>query len=94
MGEEEVEKIWNMYLREIIGIFDPRFEPTTIYVGDFLEGCKRNSIIAHEMTHYLQNYNNGKLDGLIDQTQDMIVYYEMQASKVEEEYYKKCKEGE
>jgi Zn-dependent peptidase ImmA (M78 family) len=51
-GAVEAQKILSIYLREIIGLFDPK--TNTIYIADWLAPCRRQSVLAHEITHFLQ----------------------------------------
>jgi hypothetical protein len=90
MGKEEADKMWIRYMDEIIGLFDPRFDPSVIYIDDSLVLCKKESILVHEMVHYLQNYNGGKMDGLLNRDADGHFFAEMQAQSIEEKFFKAC----
>jgi hypothetical protein len=51
-GMLEAQRILSIYLREIIGLFDPK--TGTIYIANWLTPCHQQSITAHEITHFLQ----------------------------------------
>jgi hypothetical protein len=56
-GDETASEIMDTYLKEVIGLFNPKAK--VIYVGSFMEPCRQESIIAHELTHYFQVMENG-----------------------------------
>ncbi len=85
-GEAEAIKTMNLYLKEVIGLFNPKTK--VIYVGDFMEPCEFNSIVAHEMTHYLQVLEYGTADLESIGFDDVHLFREMQASKIGNEYVK------
>ncbi len=80
-GPTKAQKMIDMYLKELIGLFDPKTR--NIYVGEFMNKCKRNSIIAHEMTHDLQE-KQGILNHLPED--DKHFFRELQAEKIQREY--------
>jgi hypothetical protein len=94
VGKEEADNIQNFLVdSDIIGGFYP-LEPRVIYVDESLETCKKRSVIIHEMIHYLQNYNDGKFDGLCNPSEDLIFSAEKKAESVEKAYYEKCVQHE
>lgn len=81
-GPDQAEKILKLYLDEIIGLFD--IHTDIIYVGSFLYSCRRQAILAHEMTHYLQIRKQGPQPaGWVDMG-TLHATREMEAYKVEE----------
>jgi hypothetical protein len=66
-GELLARKILDLYLREILGLYDPA--TNTIYVSKELGACRRQSIIAHELTHFFQ-YQTQKIKQPSDPTAD------------------------
>jgi hypothetical protein len=85
-GEAEAIKTMNLYLKEVIGLFNPKTK--VIYVGDFMEPCEFNSIVAHEMTHYLQVMAYGTADSQSDGLDDVYYYRELEASVIGNRYVK------
>ena len=84
-GEVEARKMMNKCLDEILGLFDP--ETKVIYVGDFMDSCKTQSIIAHELTHYLQVSEPKEFYHLPYDGENFIkMYNEMEASFIEERF--------
>ena len=85
-GHEEAHKIRDRYLKEVLGLFDPKNK--VIYVGDFMEPCKQQSIIAHEITHYFQNLERGEIDPQSYDAAATVTAYEMEASHIENTFMK------
>lgn len=80
-GPDQAEKILKLYLDEIIGLFD--IHTDVIYVGNFLQPCRREAILAHEMTHYLQIRTQGTQPvGWVD-LDTLHTTREMEAYKIE-----------
>ena len=83
-GEDRAQEIMQDYLSEIVGLFDP---PTgVVYVGDFLSPCRREAILAHEMTHYFQQKCWGPIEDAGPETQIRKWKREMEAYGNEEKY--------
>ena len=82
-GDEKANKIMDRYLKEILGLFDPK--TNVIYVGNFLEPCKQQSIIAHELTHYFQAMEPRKIDPQSYYGDSNMIRFgnEMEASNIE-----------
>ena len=85
-GKEKATKIMDEYLREVIGLFDPKTH--IIYVGSFLEPCKKASIVAHELTHYLQVMENGDVDPSTYNADEIRLVRELEAAGIEKKYGK------
>ncbi len=85
-GDETANEIMDQYLKEVIGLFNPKAK--VIYVGSFMEPCKRESIIAHEFTHFFQVMENGTPDLGSGDADAVRLFQEMKASKVENEFKK------
>jgi hypothetical protein len=56
-GPDEADAIMRTFLNEILGMFV--VETQEVFVGDFLEPCRRQAILAHEYVHYLQLVTRG-----------------------------------
>ncbi len=85
-GKNEANKIMSQYLEEIIGLFEAKTK--LIYVGSFLEACKQESIIAHELTHYIQVVENGEASPSNYRADNLRFFRELEASKVEKKFMK------
>lgn len=83
-GENEAKKAMDLYLKEVIGLFVPKLK--VIYVGSFMEPCKFNSILAHEITHYFQVMEDGPVDSRSIGFESIHFVREMQANKIANKY--------
>lgn len=83
-GPHEAERILNTYLQELAGIYDP--DSKTIYLGRFLAPCDQEAILAHELTHYLQVRQDGKVEQGRHDTENIQLKREMQAGAIEQRY--------
>jgi hypothetical protein len=84
LGAQEAKQIFNGFLQELVGMFDP--ETQSIYVGRFLPPCRREAILAHELTHYFQVRRNGRVDPDRPGADRIQSRLEMQASTIEMRY--------
>ena len=80
-GEEKASQMLDRYLDVVIGIFDPK--TNVIYVGNFLEPCEQQSIIAHEFAHYFQTMKQGEIDLQSYGASELKLRNEMEASNIE-----------
>lgn len=64
-GERQAQKILDVYLRELMGLYDP--STNIVYVSKEIGACRRQSIIAHELAHFFQ-YQTGKIKKPSDPT--------------------------
>jgi hypothetical protein len=83
-GEEKGNEIMDQYLKEVIGLFNPKTH--TIHVGGFLEPCKQESIVAHELAHYFQTAENGTVDLQSRGGGEIRLRNEMEAGMIENEF--------
>jgi hypothetical protein len=83
-GKKKADDLIEFYLKEVIGLFIPK--TCSLFVGDFIEPCKRRSIIAHELTHYLQHVENGPIDPKTKGADQIYFYNELQAGNIEQKY--------
>ena len=58
-GKDTAEKILDNYLKDVVGLFVP--DSQIICVGNFLDPSRRQAVLAHELTHYLQHWRYGKI---------------------------------
>jgi len=86
-GKEKANELLDFYLDEAIGLFIP--ETCELYIGNFLELCKMESIVAHELTHFLQHMEKGPIDSKRYGAENKLLFREMQAGKIEREYMEK-----
>jgi hypothetical protein len=83
-GEDEAQKILEGYLDEIVGLFS---EATlSIYVANFIESCRQEAILAHEMVHYFQHLMEGIIEAGSWGEHDERLIREMQAYHIQEIY--------
>lgn len=85
-GEDKAREALNLYLREVIGLFNP--ESKVIYVGGFMEPCKFDAIVAHEITHYFQIVAEGAVDSGWEGLGEIKFFRELQAEALGEKYVK------
>ena len=85
-GKETADEMIAVYLKEVIGLFVPR--TCSLYVGNFIEPCKRKSIIAHELVHYLQHLEDGPVPSNTKRAEQMYLFREMQAGNIEQSFMK------
>ncbi len=66
-----------------------------IYIGSFLSPCRREAILAHEMTHYFQNKVRGRTQPVgWEDAETMHFVREMEAYKIEKRYTEAfCSDG-
>ncbi|MEE9612864.1 MAG: hypothetical protein V3W19_16545 [Desulfatiglandales bacterium] len=85
-GENKAKETMDLYLNDLLGLFNPKAK--VIYVGSFMEQCKFNSIVAHEITHYFQVLEEGTIDPQSTGFDYTHLFREMQASKIMDMYMK------
>lgn len=85
-GENKAKETMDLYLNEVLGLFNPKAK--VIYVGSFMEQCKFNSIVAHEITHYFQVLEEGIIDTQSAGFEYIHLFREMQAGKIMDNYMK------
>lgn len=83
-GPARAREILKGFLSEIVGLFEP--STNVIYVGDFLSPCRREAILAHEMTHYFQHKYRGSIEENGTDPQIQKWQREMEAYGNEEKY--------
>ena len=83
-GTSEAQRILSVYLQEIVGMFDS--DTKSIYVGRFLAPCRREAILAHEITHYLQVHRHGRVEPDVHDAEHIQLRWEMQAITMERRY--------
>jgi predicted SprT family Zn-dependent metalloprotease len=76
----------DLYLNDLLGLFNPKAK--VIYVGSFMEQCKFNSIVAHEITHYFQVLEEGIIDTQSTGFEYIHLFREMQAGNIMDMYMK------
>lgn len=86
-GEKKAAEFMDFYLSEVIGLFIPK--TGNLYVGDFIEPCKKESIVAHELTHFFQHMKDGPVDPNSKDAADKHLYNEMQAGNIEKKFMEK-----
>lgn len=83
-GEKRAQEILQQYLDDIIGLYD--VDSGVIYIGSFLSPCKRQAILAHEMTHYFQNMVRGVHPVGWEDADTMHFVRELEAYKIEKRF--------
>jgi hypothetical protein len=84
-GESKARETMDQLLNELLGLFDPKTK--IIYVGNFMESCKTDAILAHEITHYLQHMQDGPGDPESEDFDLLYIYRELQADQIEKEFF-------
>jgi hypothetical protein len=83
-GVLEAERIMSIYLREVIGLFDPK--SNTIYIADWLDPCRLQSILAHEATHFFQ-YKTRPLENQTEiSAANQRLRWEIEAHQIEQRF--------
>ena len=80
-GVDQAKELMQTFLDEILGLF--AVETQVIYVGSFIEPCRRQSILAHEFVHYLQHVTQGPVTGYGEETERLKWMREFEAQKIE-----------
>ena len=86
-GEKKASELMDFYLSEVIGLFIPK--TSDLYVADFIQPCKKESIVAHELTHFFQHMKDGPVDPNSKDAANKHLYREMQAGNIEKKFMKK-----
>lgn len=86
-GEKKAAELMDFYLSEVIGLFIPI--TGDLYVGDFIEPCKKESIVAHELVHFFQHMKDGPVDPNSKDAANKHLYREMQAGNTEKKFMEK-----
>ena len=85
-GGTDPERRRRHYLSNILGLFLP--ETGVAYVRKDLTPCRRNSIIAHEYTHYFQNRQFGRTSYLKPHEQEEVhIFREQEAREIENQFF-------
>lgn len=92
-GEEKASELINFYINEVIGLYIPK--TNDLYVGDFIEPCIKEAVVAHELTHFFQNKKDGPVDPDSADAANVHLYREMQGSHIERKFIAEfCKTAE
>ena len=84
-GANKARETMDQLLDELLGLFDPTTK--IIYVGSFMDTCKTDSILAHEITHYLQHMQDGPGDPESEDFDLLYIYRELQADQIEKKFW-------
>jgi hypothetical protein len=84
-GENKARETMDQLMDELLGLFDPK--TNIIYVGNFMESCKTDAILAHEITHYLQHMQDGPGDTESEDFDLLYIYRELQADQIEKKFF-------
>lgn len=74
------------YPKNALGLFVPK--TGIIFIRKSLSPCRRNAVIAHELTHYLQVATCGRLRATTPYAREIHILREMEASDIEMKYIK------
>lgn len=90
-GLDEANKLMNVYLDSVVGLFDPK--SNTVYVGAFLSPCRQKAILAHEIVHYFQYVVHGPVKGDSMAGEMLLMEREIEACTLERMYEERfCEE--
>ncbi len=84
IGNDQAEKMMKMYLRELIGLYSPA--TGKVYVGEFLDPCRKAAVLAHEFVHHIQVKEDGDIDITLYNSEYAIMFREIQAKSIEMKY--------
>ena len=84
MGNNQAQKMMKMYLTELIGLYSPA--TGEVYVGKFLDPCRKEAVLAHEFAHHIQVMEEGDIDVTLYNAEYEIMFREMQAKSIEMKY--------
>lgn len=87
-GTERAESFMNTYVTGIVGLYD--VHANTVYVGDFLQGCRREAILAHEFAHAMQLATEGPVGDDGPAVALVQMFREKQAQAIERRYAGQC----
>ena len=85
-GKAYAQEMLSTYLDNVVGLFHP--ETRAIFVGDFLEPCRRQAVLAHEFVHYFQDVKHGRIRMDDYRADDKRTLREMQAYDIESKFVK------
>jgi len=83
-GQAGADRIMASYQNRLVGLFNPKTH--IIYVGDFLMPCRQKAVLAHEMTHYLQDWMYGPIDARSFSAEDQRLFREIEAYQMEAKF--------
>jgi hypothetical protein len=84
-GVAQAREIMDQYLSDIVGLYSPK--TNIVYVGTFLDACRKEAILAHEFTHFFQQFYEGEVTGWGEESEaTMRMVREMEAYKIESLY--------
>lgn len=86
-GKKKAAELMDLYSNEVIGFFIPK--TGDLYIGEFLESCKKESIVAHELVHFFQHMKDGPIDPKSGNVANKNLFREMQAGNIEKKYMEK-----
>jgi hypothetical protein len=83
-GRRQADRILNLYLHEIIGLFDS--QTNTIYIADWIAPCRLRSTVAHEATHFFQ-YKTRPMENRSEITAtNQRLRWEIEAHQIEQRF--------
>ena len=83
-GEQKAKQIMQMYLKELMGLFDPKTK--NVYVGNFIDPCRQQAVLAHELAHYFQVMTDRSYDIYFAGSDNVHFLREMEAYGIEKRY--------
>ncbi len=90
-GAERAESFMETYTTGVVGLYD--VQNNVVYVGNFLEGCRREAILAHEFVHALQLATEGPVGDSGPAVALVQMFREQEASSIERRYAARCSQG-
>jgi hypothetical protein len=83
-GVLQAQRILNIYLIGLVGLFDP--ETSIVYVADFLNPCRQQSVVAHEITHFFQYRTRPITDQSELAASSRRLHWEIEAHQIENRF--------
>ena len=85
LGAAQAQVVMDQYLTEVMGLFSPK--TNEVYVGTFIEECRKEAVLAHEFTHFFQQIHEGEVTGWGEEGEATVRFVrEMEAYKIETLY--------
>ena len=83
-GVSQAQAILARYMNELAGLYAPRTK--TIYIGRFLNPCRRQAVLAHEICHFFQFQSENRASGHAVSSQMEQLTRELAAQRIEKHY--------
>jgi hypothetical protein len=83
-GERKAREILVEYMNDVVGLFTE--SALTIHVGNFIDGCGQQAVLAHELVHFFQYQDEGIIPEGAYREDILRWKRELAAYKIEDEF--------